>query len=51
MEAGVPATKGKDVILTSLENRFDINDAFVPVDDPSWDRSRDLSGIGSLRSL
>ncbi|RRR53534.1 hypothetical protein EI998_04525 [Streptococcus suis] len=52
MEAGVPATKrGKDVILPSLENRFDINDAFVPVDDPSWDRSRDLSGIGSLRSL
>ncbi|HEM6304414.1 TPA: hypothetical protein U2D44_000476 [Streptococcus suis] len=52
MEAGVPATKrGKDVILTSLENRFDTNDAFVPVDDPSWDRSRDLSGIGSLRSL
>lgn len=52
MEAGVPATKrGKDVILTSLENSFDINDAFVPVDDPSWDRSRDLSGIGSLRSL
>ncbi|HEM5235041.1 TPA: hypothetical protein U1343_000376 [Streptococcus suis] len=52
MEAGVPATKrGKDVILPSLENRFDTNDAFVPVDDPSWDRSRDLSGIGSLRSL
>lgn len=52
MEAGVPATKrGKDVILTSLENRFDTNDALVPVDDPSWDRSRDLSGIGSLRSL
>ncbi|MBY4990316.1 hypothetical protein K6V79_05745 [Streptococcus suis] len=52
VEAGVPATKrGKDVILPSLENRFDINDAFVPVDDPSWDRSRDLSGIGSLRSL
>ncbi|WP_024418668.1 ABC transporter permease [Streptococcus suis] len=52
MEAGVPATKrGKEVILTSLENRFDINDAFVPVDDPSWDRSRDLSGIGSLRSF
>lgn len=52
MEAGVPATKrGKDVILPSLENRFDINDAFVPVDDPSWDRSRDLSGIGSLRTL
>ncbi|MGQ7544318.1 hypothetical protein ACTGXB_10390 [Streptococcus suis] len=52
MEAGVPATKrGKDIILTSLENRFDTNDAFVPVDDPSWDRSRDLSGIGSLRSL
>ncbi|HFI0542560.1 TPA: hypothetical protein ACGOXQ_001204 [Streptococcus suis] len=52
METGVPATKrGKDVILPSLENRFDINDAFVPVDDPSWDRSRDLSGIGSLRSL
>lgn len=52
MEAGVPATKrGKDVILTSLENRFDTNDAFVPVDNPSWDRSRDLSGIGSLRSL
>lgn len=52
MEAGVPATKrGKDVILTSLENRFDTNDAFVPVDDPSWDRSRDLSGIGSLRTL
>ncbi|CYU17583.1 hypothetical protein [Streptococcus suis] len=52
LEAGVPATKrGKDVILPSLENRFDINDAFVPVDDPSWDRSRDLSGIGSLRTL
>ncbi|HEM4415725.1 TPA: hypothetical protein U1Y63_001218 [Streptococcus suis] len=52
MEAGVPATKrGKDVILPSLENRFDTNDALVPVDDPSWDRSRDLSGIGSLRSL
>lgn len=52
MEAGVPATKrGKDVVLTSLENRFDTNDALVPVDDPSWDRSRDLSGIGSLRSL
>lgn len=52
MEAGVPATKrGKDVILTSLENRFDTNDALVPVDNPSWDRSRDLSGIGSLRSL
>ncbi|NQN54333.1 hypothetical protein HPA15_07450 [Streptococcus suis] len=52
MEAGVPATKrGKDVILTSLENRFDTNDALVPVDDPSWDRSRDLSGIGSLRTL
>ncbi|HEM4258523.1 hypothetical protein HO421_09155 [Streptococcus suis] len=52
MEAGVPATKrGKDVILNSLENRFDTNDALVPVDDPSWDRSRDLSGIGSLRSL
>ncbi|HEM3963290.1 TPA: hypothetical protein U1V47_001031 [Streptococcus suis] len=52
MEAGVPATKrGKDVILTSLENRFDTNDTLVPVDDPSWDRSRDLSGIGSLRSL
>ncbi|HFR3671696.1 TPA: hypothetical protein ACHVEW_001454 [Streptococcus suis] len=52
MEAGVPATKrGKDVILTSLENRFDTIDALVPVDDPSWDRSRDLSGIGSLRSL
>ncbi|CYW01690.1 hypothetical protein [Streptococcus suis] len=52
MEAGVPATKrGKDVILTSLENRFDTNDALVPVDDPSWDRSRDVSGIGSLRSL
>ncbi|HEM4055131.1 TPA: hypothetical protein U1W00_000718 [Streptococcus suis] len=52
MEAGVPATKrGKDVILTSLENRFDTNDALVPVDVPSWDRSRDLSGIGSLRSL
>ncbi|MGQ7336674.1 hypothetical protein ACTGYP_01900 [Streptococcus suis] len=52
MEAGVPATKrGKDVILTSLENRFDTNDALVPVGDPSWDRSRDLSGIGSLRSL
>ncbi|HEP1809564.1 TPA: hypothetical protein VB894_000400 [Streptococcus suis] len=52
MEAGVPATKrGKDVILPSLENRFDTNDALVPVDNPSWDRSRDLSGIGSLRSL
>lgn len=52
MEAGVPATKrGKDVILPSLENRFDTNDALVPVDDPSWDRSRDLSGIGSLHSL
>ncbi|WP_105128790.1 hypothetical protein [Streptococcus suis] len=52
VEAGVPATKrGKDVILTSLENRFDTNDALVPVDDPSWDRSRDLSGIGSLRTL
>lgn len=52
MEAGVPATKrGKDVILTSLENHFDTNDALVPVDDPSWDRSIDLSGIGSLRSL
>ncbi|NQK56719.1 hypothetical protein HO481_00200 [Streptococcus suis] len=52
MEAGVPATKrGKDVVLTSLENRFDTNDALVPVEDPSWDRSRDLSGIGSLRSL
>ncbi|MFM0876282.1 hypothetical protein [Streptococcus suis] len=52
MEAGVPATKrGKDVILPSLENRFDTNDALVPVDDPSWDRSRDLSGIGSLRSF
>ncbi|NQO33786.1 hypothetical protein HO966_05340 [Streptococcus suis] len=52
MDAGVPATKrGKDVILPSLENRFDTNDALVPVDDPSWDRSRDLSGIGSLRSL
>ncbi|HFI0264352.1 TPA: hypothetical protein ACGOU9_000760 [Streptococcus suis] len=52
MEAGVPATKrGKDVVLTSLENRFDINDALVPVDDPSWDLSRDLSGIGSLRTL
>ncbi len=48
----MPATKrGKDVILTSLENRFDTNDALVPVDNPSWDRSRDLSGIGSLRSL
>ncbi|HFI0646570.1 TPA: hypothetical protein ACGO32_000168 [Streptococcus suis] len=52
MEAGVPATKrGKDVVLTSLENRFDTNDALLPVDDPSWDRSRDLSGIGSLRTL
>ncbi|HFI0563997.1 TPA: hypothetical protein ACGO35_001721 [Streptococcus suis] len=52
MDAGVPATKrGKDVILPSLENRFDTNDALVPVDDPSWDRSRDLSGIGSLRTL
>ncbi|MFM0900538.1 hypothetical protein P7J55_09820 [Streptococcus suis] len=52
MEARVPATKrGKDVVLPSLENRFDTNDALVPVDDPSWDRSRDLSGIGSLRSL
>ncbi|HEL2109534.1 TPA: hypothetical protein TY903_000006 [Streptococcus suis] len=52
MEAGVPATKrGKDVVLTSLEDCFDTNDALVPVDDPSWDRSRDLSGIGSLRSL
>ncbi|HFU4000799.1 TPA: hypothetical protein ACGO3D_000902 [Streptococcus suis] len=52
MEAGVPATKrGKDVVLTSLENRFDTNDALVPVEDPSWDRSRDLSGIGSLRTL
>ena len=52
IEAGVPATKrGKDVILTSLENHFDTNDALVPVEDPSWDRSRDVSGIGSLRSL
>ena len=52
IEAGVPATKrGKDVILTSLESRFDTNEALVPTDDPSWDRSRDVSGIGSLRSL
>lgn len=52
IRAGVPATKrGSALILESLENRFETNDATLPVDDQTWDRSRDLSAIGSLRTL
>lgn len=52
IEAGVPATKrGRELILAHLEDRFDTNQALVPTDEAAWDRSRDLSAIGSLRSL